>query len=127
MGAEQVAGLEFSECGLHDRCQQLGTQAGRVRRAPLRSDPFEKGDAIPFQAMLVQAGVSTVDGHVAALDLAGRVGGAVRTDYTPPAGAVAARGQVPGVGQPRQHIVAAVVVQFDAVHRCGVGLGGRDT
>ena len=75
--------------------------------------------------MLVQARISAADGHVAALDLAGRMRGVVRADYTPPAGAVALRGQVTGLGEPRQHIVAAVVFEFHTRRRGGVGLGGR--
>jgi hypothetical protein len=34
-------------------------------------------------------------------------------------------GQVPGLGQPRQHVVGAVVVQRHPARGGGVGLGGR--
>ena len=127
MRAEQVAGLQFGECCLHDRGEQFGTQAGRMCGATLRRHPLKEGDAIPLEAVLVEAGIGTVDRHVAALDLAGRVAGGVGADDTPPARAVAVRGQVPGLGEPRQHVVRAVVVKVDAVRGGGVRLGGRDT
>ena len=94
-------------------------------RPTLLGHPSQKAGASPLTTVGVQAGVGAVDRHVAALDLAGGVGVAVRADNTPPAGSVALGCQVPGLGQPRQHVVGTVVVQRHPARGGGVGLGGR--
>ena len=107
---ESRSGCDLAQRAGHDRRQQFVAQTMLVVGAALLGDPCQIARRVPFvDAVTVEAGVSPRDGPVAAHRVAVGMLGCIRANDAAPALAVGILQQVATLGDPRQHVIIAII------------------